>query len=135
MQVKKFEAPTIQEALENVKRELGPEAIILQTRKNKRGFGLLSKASVEVTAAVSDRSLQKKQRVEVRLPEKTKVAMRNLPAEKQADVFDKYMNKHLERANQTKDRVEMKGKDKRITATRYIDIPDDGQSRSTQASV
>ena len=35
MQVKKFEAPTMQEALENVKRELGPEAIILQTRKNK----------------------------------------------------------------------------------------------------
>ena len=41
MQVKKFEAPTIQEALDNIKRELGPEAIILQTKKNKRGFGLL----------------------------------------------------------------------------------------------
>jgi flagellar biosynthesis GTPase FlhF len=60
MQVKKFEAPTMQEALDTVKRELGPEAIILQTRKNKRGFGLASKSCVEVTAAVSDRALQKK---------------------------------------------------------------------------
>ncbi len=125
MQVKKFEAPTIQEALESVKRELGPEAIILQTKKNKRGFGLSSKASVEVTAAVSDRSFQKKQRVETKLPESTKVAMRNLPAGKQADVFDKYTHKHLERAAQTKDRVEMTQKSKPITATRYIDIADE----------
>ena len=53
MDVMKFEATTLQEALETVKRELGPEAIILQTRKNRRGFGLMSKASIEVTAAES----------------------------------------------------------------------------------
>ena len=60
MQVKKFEAPTIKEALDTIKKELGPEAIILQTKKNKRGFGLMSKASVEVTAAVSERAMAKK---------------------------------------------------------------------------
>ena len=66
MQVKKFEAPTLQEALETIKRELGPEAIILQTRQNKKGFGLLSKASIEVTAAVSEKALTKKSAVETR---------------------------------------------------------------------
>src|SRR6185437_14507467 len=90
MQVKKFEAPTLQEALDTVKRELGPEAIILQTKKNKRGFGLMNQPSVEVTAAVSDRSTQKKQYVEARLPENNREALKKLPAAKQADFLEKY---------------------------------------------
>ena len=68
MQVKKFEAPTLQEALDTIKRELGPEAIILQTKQNRRGFGLMSKGSVEVTAAVSERAVEKKAAVEKRIP-------------------------------------------------------------------
>src|SRR6185312_3624187 len=90
MQVKKFEAPTLQEALDNVKRELGPEAIILQTKKYKRGFGLMSKPSVEVTAAVSDRSIQKKQYVETRLPKTNREVLGKMPAERQREFFDKY---------------------------------------------
>jgi flagellar biosynthesis protein FlhF len=93
MQVKKFEAPTIQEALETIKRELGPEAIILQTKKNKRGFGLLSKDSVEVTAAVSERSLQKKEFAEKRLPPTTKEAVNKMPADRQAEFLNKYSEK------------------------------------------
>ena len=89
MQVKKFEAPTIQEALETIKRELGPEAIILQTKKNKRGFGLMSKESVEVTAAVSDRSLQKKGVAESRVPASTRDAIQKMPASRQAEFIDK----------------------------------------------
>ena len=38
MQVKKFEAKTMKEALELVKKELGPEAVILSARDNKKGF-------------------------------------------------------------------------------------------------
>jgi flagellar biosynthesis protein FlhF len=131
MQVKKFEAPTIQEALENVKRELGPEAIILQTKKNKRGFGLLSKASVEVTAAISERSLQKKQSLDTRLPENSRAAMKNMPAERQAQLIDRYTDKTLTQASQTRDQVSLGSStsptpaSKRITATRYIDIEDD----------
>lgn len=94
MQVKKFEAPTIQEALETIKRELGPEAIILQTKKNKRGFGLMSKESVEVTAAVSERSMHKKEFVEKRLPERTRNQVKGLPASRQAEFIDKYAEKH-----------------------------------------
>lgn len=89
MQVKKFEAPTIQEALENIKRELGPEAIILHTKKHKKGFGLMSSPSVEVTAAVSERSIQKKKYVEKKLPEDKKSAFWNLTAKKQAEVYEK----------------------------------------------
>jgi len=145
MQVKKFEAPTIQEALDTIKRELGPEAIILQTKKYKKGFGLLSKPSVEVTAAVSSRSMQKKQFAETRLPEQVKETVKRLPAEKQGNVYEKMMDKHLEKiVSSTQDKVEVKGAVSRaaaqlaaakeqetatvmnkITARRYIDIEDD----------
>jgi len=73
MQVKKFEAPTIQEALDAIKRELGPDAIILQTKRNKKGFGLLNGASVEITAAISDRAFQQK-RIAERTAEAVKIA-------------------------------------------------------------
>ncbi|MFH1624587.1 MAG: flagellar biosynthesis protein FlhF [Pseudomonadota bacterium] len=54
MQVKKFEAVDMAEALELVKRQLGSDAVILSTRKVKRGggvFGILGRQTVEVTAA------------------------------------------------------------------------------------
>lgn len=92
MQVKKFEAPTIQEALEHIKRELGPEAIILQTKKNKRGFGLMSQSSVEVTAAVSERSIQKKSVAEKRLPEQVKTKVQKMSASRQAELYQDISN-------------------------------------------
>jgi flagellar biosynthesis protein FlhF len=107
MQVKKFEAPTIQEALETIKRELGPEAIILQTKQYKKGFGLMSKGSVEVTAAVSDRSLHKKQHLEKRLPEPTRESIQKLPADRQAEVYDRYADRV---AAQTRDQVQLSGR-------------------------
>lgn len=111
MQVKKFEAPTIQEALDHIKRELGPEAIILQTKKHKRGFGLMSKSSVEITAAVSERALQKKKFLETRLPEDRRTGIDRLPAEKQAAIYNQYADRYLENsASGTRDRVELKGK-------------------------
>src|SRR6201995_5340034 len=98
MQVKKFEAPTIQEALEVIKRELGPEAIILQTKKLKKGFGLMNKESVEVTAAVSDRSIQKKSFAESRLRDSDRQQVGRLGASKQGDIFDKISDKKLQRS-------------------------------------
>ena len=61
MQVKKYEARSMQEALEMIKLELGPEAIILNAKDNNRSFGLGGKTSVEVTAAISEQTLRKKQ--------------------------------------------------------------------------
>ncbi|RMF88776.1 MAG: flagellar biosynthesis protein FlhF [Nitrospinota bacterium] len=55
MQVRRFEAVDMQEALRLVKQELGPHAIILSTRSIKKGkgtFGLFGRPMVEVTAAV-----------------------------------------------------------------------------------
>jgi flagellar biosynthetic protein FlhF len=90
MQVKKFEAPTIAEALKLVKAELGPEAIILSTKNHKKGFGLLSKASVEVTAAVADKSLAKKQITERLVPQNTKDAIGKLSATKQNEIYNDF---------------------------------------------
>lgn len=128
MQVKKFEAPSLQEALDHVKRELGPEAIILQTKKYKKGFGLMSKPSVEVTAAVSDRSIQKKAFVENRLPDTNREALGKLTASKQADFYDKFTEKKF---GSSKTSTAINGTDglnpaqKKITATRYIEIDEE----------
>ncbi len=126
MQVKKFEATTLQEALDTIKRELGPEAIILQTKQNRRGFGLMSKGSVEVTAAVSARQVEKKKEVERRIPDAYTQKMNTAPAAKQADFYDNYLEKKIER-----EKVQLSqaaANQKRITAVRYADIADDGDS-------
>jgi flagellar biosynthesis protein FlhF len=60
MKLKRFEALSLQEALQAVKAELGPEAVIVSSRRIQKGgglFGLLSQSVIEVTAAV-DRSPQ-----------------------------------------------------------------------------
>ncbi|MGZ3720014.1 MAG: flagellar biosynthesis protein FlhF [Bdellovibrionota bacterium] len=108
MQVKKFEAPTMQEALKVIKRELGPEAIILSTKHIKSGFGLMSKASVEVTAAVAEKDLKKKQAAEKDLPQNVKEKIWNGKATKQAEIYNDYFEKQLRKAG--KDTVELGAK-------------------------
>ncbi|NDD91049.1 flagellar biosynthesis protein FlhF [bacterium] len=133
MEVKKFEAPTLQEALETVKRELGPEAIILQTKKNKRGFGLMNKASVEVTAAVSERSMVKKKATESRISTDASGRYVALSASQQADLQDEMMDKLLNRAvSDTRDSVQISAQaspqvslSKPRTAIRYAEIDAD----------
>lgn len=105
MQVKKFEAPTMQEALKVIKRELGPEAIILSTKHIKSGFGLMSKASVEVTAAIAEKDLKKKTMAEKNLPQEVKEKIWNSKAEKQSEIYNTYFEKQLSRS--AKDRVEI----------------------------
>ncbi|MBL7716711.1 MAG: flagellar biosynthesis protein FlhF [Bdellovibrionales bacterium] len=137
MQVKKFEAPTMQEAIETIKRELGPEAIILQTKTHKRGFGLMSKSSVEITVAISDRSFQKKQIAEKTLPEPVKKAVEKLPAARQMQIFEKSADAYLERnIKKTQDQVQLTATQQQVvasptgpvnvtvTARRYADIQD-----------
>ena len=54
MKVRRFEAASIHDALQRVRRELGPDAVIFQTRKLKKGgfFGLFGKNWAEITAGV-----------------------------------------------------------------------------------
>src|SRR5258708_21943537 len=54
MRIKRYEAPTIQEALMKVKKDLGPEAVILYTKTFRKGgvMGLFGKPMAEITAGV-----------------------------------------------------------------------------------
>jgi flagellar biosynthesis protein FlhF len=139
MQVKKFEAPTLQEALDTIKRELGPEAIILQTKQNRRGFGLMSNASVEVTAAVSERATDKKKNVERRMPDAYAQKVGGLNVSKQLDIYESYLEKKVGE----KDKVQLSSSasqaatadaNKRLTAVRYADIEDDAETKAARAS-
>ena len=64
MYVKKFEGETLDEAIQSVKRELGPDAIILKTITNKGLKGAFKKNRIEITAAISEESYAKKSRVD-----------------------------------------------------------------------
>ncbi len=55
MKMKKFRANTVREALEMVKDELGPQAVILKTENLKKGL-LAKDSEVEVTAALDEKS-------------------------------------------------------------------------------
>ena len=61
MRIKTFKAPTLKEAMANVKAELGIDAVILHTTRSKKGglLGFGSKEVVEVIAAVEDEPQQK----------------------------------------------------------------------------
>jgi flagellar biosynthesis GTPase FlhF len=93
MLVKKFEAPTLREALKDVKNELGPEAIILQTKSKKTGFGLLSGPSVEITAAVSEKQIKTKKSYDKSLSSQGLEALYNNPASKQAKIYQNHEKK------------------------------------------
>ena len=64
MYVRKFEADSLDEALKNIKQELGPDAIILKTLTNKGLKGAFKKKKIEITAAISERNYSKKARVD-----------------------------------------------------------------------
>ena len=54
MRIRRFEAPSVQEALQKVRQEMGPDAVILYTKKLRRGglFGFGGEEFAEVTAGV-----------------------------------------------------------------------------------
>jgi flagellar biosynthesis protein FlhF len=56
MKVKTYQSKSLQEALDNIKRDLGAEALILSTRAipRTRALGFLSREKWEITAAVND---------------------------------------------------------------------------------
>jgi len=57
MRVKRFVGENVTDTMGKIKRELGPEAVILQTRQIKEGgfLGFFAKTKVEITAAVDDK--------------------------------------------------------------------------------
>jgi flagellar biosynthesis protein FlhF len=122
MQVKKFEARTMKEALEMVKAELGPDAIILSARDNNKSYGLVGDGSVEITAAVSEETLQKKKFAEARLREQEREKFNRSSARMQKDLIEKMVNKHVQK-NQAP---------RAITSQRYIEIEDESLNAQQQ---
>jgi len=72
MYVRKFEADTIEEALRDIKRELGPDAVILKTLTNKGLKGAFKKKKIEITAAISEKNYVKKASVDTILNDNQK---------------------------------------------------------------
>lgn len=82
MRVKTFEAASMQEALNIVKREMGEEAFILSTRtKQKKGpLGMVEEAMIEVTAAVDENAPPPPQAPPAEAPKPTYGLRPSLPA-------------------------------------------------------
>jgi flagellar biosynthesis protein FlhF len=90
MFVKKFEADTLEEALKAVKFELGPDAIILKTITNSGLKGAFKKKRIEITAAISERSYEKKAKVDKVLNNDQKEALYQKPASSIKETITKY---------------------------------------------
>lgn len=118
MLVKKFEAPTMKEALDLIKNQLGPDAIILSARENNSTFGLAGRSSVEVTAAVSEIQVKKRQLAEARIKESEREKLRKSSARTQKEFIQKSVNRFA-RQQQSPSHVESS------PVRRYIDIADE----------
>lgn len=128
MVVKKFEARSMKEALEMVKSELGPEAIIIAARDNIKNYGLVGDGSVEITAAIQEASLQKKNFAESRMTadQRSKIHKGSSKAHKEliAKVIYNHEMDHKKQAAAAKPTpAPIKARTERTQ--RYIDMRDD----------
>jgi len=69
MFVRKFQADSLEEALKDIKYQLGPDAIILKTITNKGLKGAFKKNRIEITAAIPEGKLKEKMQVDRALGE------------------------------------------------------------------
>jgi flagellar biosynthesis protein FlhF len=133
MRVKKFEAKSMKEALQMVKTELGPDAVILSAKDHKPAYGLGGDGSVEVTAAVSESTYQKKTFVESRMTTADRDRFRQAQARDQKAVIQQMVESRLRAA----EGAAVGGRPaseppRRAPATiSYIDIQDDEAASST----
>ncbi|MBY0314614.1 MAG: hypothetical protein K2Q26_03785 [Bdellovibrionales bacterium] len=106
MQVRKYEASTIKEAVDQVKKDLGPDAIILSTREIAGNRNALKK--VMITAAVAEQTYQKKRVVESNLSEKERQKLSSRPARHQREVINSIYS-NLQEKIETKRRTSLAG--------------------------
>ncbi len=98
MFIRKFEAETLEEALSDIKKELGPDAIILKTITNKGLKGAFKKKRIEITAAISEKSYVKKARVDQVLPDEAKEKFYQAPSQYISNMIDSH-SENVERPN------------------------------------
>ncbi len=123
MLVKKFEAKTIKQAIEMVKTELGPEAIILAAKENDSGFGLMGQSSVEVTAAISESKFREKRDAERKLNDKARETYMRSSARTQKQFIQRAAETIAAAAAPTP--TPKIKKPRTVTAKRYIDIDEE----------
>lgn len=90
MYVRKFDADTIEEALKDIKRELGPDAVILKTITNKGLKGAFKKKKIEITAAISEKNYVRKASVDTVLNDSQKEEFYNGSAGYIANMIDQH---------------------------------------------
>lgn len=138
MQVRKFEARTMKEALEMVKAQLGPDAIILSARDNAKTHGLIGQGSVEITAAISENTLRKKQYAESKMNATTKAQLDRSPARVQKQVINNFVEQYHASQVVAEKHVAPEGRQigqpRGPTQQRYIDINDEVDGMMSNAA-
>lgn len=99
MHVRKFEAETLEQALKDIKRELGPDAIILKTVSNAGLKGAFKKSKIEITAAISEKSYTKKARVDTVLNDQQKETFYQDQAGYISNMIDRHDQTHTATSN------------------------------------
>lgn len=122
MQVKKFEARSMKEALEMIKTQLGPDAIILSAKEINKGFGLGGEKSIEVTAAYSEVILHKKKFVESRMLTEQKEKFQKIGAKEQKEVMRKMIESQVTKMNQQNPKATSNSIPYKMTEKRYVEI-------------
>jgi flagellar biosynthesis GTPase FlhF len=100
MHVRKFEADSLEEALKDIKRELGPDAIILKTITNKGLKGAFKKKRIEITAAISEKNYTKKAQVDHALGEENREQFYNSNSSYVSNMIDNYSGSQTKEVNQ-----------------------------------
>jgi flagellar biosynthesis protein FlhF len=113
MQVRKYEASTIKEAVDMIKKDLGPDAIILSTRESQ---GHAQNKKVMITAAVTEETYQKKRVVEESLSHKERKQLFERPAREQKLMIDRAY---------TSINTKVEAKRRTLTERNYASIPDE----------
>lgn len=90
MHVRKFEADSLEEALGNIKAQLGPDAIILKTVTNKGLKGAFKKKKIEITAAISEKNYVRKANVDNVLTEDHKSKLYSNSSSYISNIIDDY---------------------------------------------
>tara|TARA_B100001248_G_C27399032_1_gene468311 strand:+ start:4791 stop:6188 length:1398 start_codon:yes stop_codon:yes gene_type:complete len=127
MQVKKFEAKNMQEALQMVKTELGPDAIILSAKDNKKGYGIAGSTSVELTAAISEQKYRERQFALAKLKEEERKKLHEAKARTQK----KYIQRAVKSFYDQQEEVKRRQLPKRRP---YIEIQDESIAQEEVAT-
>lgn len=118
MQVRRFEAKSMNEALKMVKDQLGPEAVILQAKDNQKAFGIGGESSVEITAAISEQKLREHQFAMARLRAEDQQKIKQSPAALQKKFIDRSVKRYTNKQE--------------AAPRRYIDIDDEEAMEQTE---